>query len=511
MVVIRDLTFRYPPFISGRTGSALSHVSLSLYPGELVLITGPSGCGKSTLARCLNGLIPHATNGTMDGDVIVCGMNTRDHDVAEFAPFVGLVFQDPAYQMVTGDVESEIAFALEIRNMTEPEIQKRTGKTADLLHIRHLLGRQIGDLSWGERQRVAIASVLAARPSILVMDEPFSGIDRSAAADLSNLLTDLKSNAGLAIVILEHRTAWLRMAADRRITMQDGAVILDETPERSGAPRDRSVLPATNGLVTGTATTPEGRGDGQEEPQDPSSRPAPSLVFRDVVYRYPGAQEPALSGITLDLFPGELTVITGPNGSGKSTFLKHCNGLLTPDRGAVFLGGEPLSKKTVAVAARTVGLLGQHADYQIFEETIRGEVAFGPRNLGMGDAAVDEVVKRTLALCSLDRFDPSTPPLGLSGGEKQRVALAGILSMETPVIVLDEPTFGLDPVLKQSLSVLLRTLSTEGKTVIIATHDEEFAAACGDRFIRIAGGGIREDNRPAGRLPGNTPITEGRE
>lgn len=505
MAVIRDLSFRYPPSVSGRSGSALSHVSLALYPGELVLVTGPSGCGKSTLARCLNGLIPHATNGKMDGDVIVCGMNTRDHEVADFAPLVGLIFQDPAYQMVTSDVESEIAFALETRNLPEPEIQIRTGQTADLLHIRHLLGRQTCDLSWGERQRVAIASVLAARPSILVMDEPFSGIDRSAAADLSDLLTDLKTNAGIAIVVLEHRTAWLRMAADRRIAMQDGTVVRDESP---GVSRDRAFPQTGTERGCGIARSPDRRGGCAGEPPNAVSRKPPTISLRNIVYRYPGAREPALSGITLDLYPGELTVLTGANGSGKTTLLKHCNGLLAPDRGAVLLNGESLSGKTVAVAAHTVGLLGQHADYQIFEETISGEVAFGPRNLGKSDTAVGEIVRNTLRICSLDHIDPSTPPLGLSGGEKQRVALAGILAMETPVIILDEPTFGLDPGLKESLSVLLRLLCTAGRTILLATHDEEFAAACGDRFIRIAGGRIQEDYRIPRKNTETTPFAE---
>jgi len=221
----------------------------------------------------------------------------------------------------------------------------------------------------------------------------------------------------------------------------------------------------------------------------------PTLSLRDVTYRYPGARATALGGITLDFFPGEVTIIAGANGSGKTTLLQHCNGLLTPDHGSVFLGTEPLSGKTVAETARAVGLLGQHADYQIFESTITDELAFGPRNVGKTEEETGRVLEKTRCLCALIHIDPATPPLGLSGGEKQRVAIAGILAMETPVVILDEPTFGLDPALKNLFAALFRRLCTAGKTVIIATHDEEFGRACGDRFIRIAAGRIASDER----------------
>ncbi|AGB01787.1 ABC transporter ATP-binding protein [Methanoregula formicica] len=481
VITIRGLSFRYPPSISGRAGFALRTISLSIDPGEFVVVTGHSGSGKSTLARCLNGLIPHATRGTMDGRVVAAGLDTREHDVPDFARTVGLVFQDPAYQIVTSDVESEIAFALEAQNLPEEEIQTRIETTVSLLRIGHLLGRTTADLSWGERQRVAIASVLAARPKVLVMDEPFSGIDPPAAAELAGLLHDLKKETGITIVIFEHRTTWLHAIADRWIAMQDGTVVSDTRPAAGGDAFGKPGPAATRFQL------------GRRE--IPAIHPAPVLSLRNVTYTYPGQKGPALSKVSLDFYPGELAVITGPNGSGKTTLLKHCNGLLVPDGGVVLLGTSPLAGKTVAEAARTVGLLGQHADHQLFEDTIAGEVSFGPRNLGKIGSILDEAVQTAIHMCSLSHIDPATPPLGLSGGEKQRVALAGILSMETPVVVLDEPTFGLDPGLKHSLSSLLRTLCAGKKCVILATHDEEFAESCGDRFIRIAGGRIAGDYR----------------
>ena len=481
--------------------TALHHINLSIRSGEFVLVTGPSGSGKSTLARCLNGLIPHATKGTMGGTVIVNGMDTRDHDVPEFASQVGMVFQDPGTQLVTGDVESEIAFGLEIRNLPGPEIRTRLDRVAGILRIRHLLGRPIRDLSWGERQRVAVASVLAVRPSLLAMDEPFSGLDASAAQNLAELLTGLKADLGTTVIIFEHRTGSLFPIADRLVVMQGGGIVYDGKP----GPSDPAPIRENEGFRKNPAVT--SISSGPANLPDPGTRtpgrqsPVPSLSLRDVQYRYPGARAPALEGITVDFYPGEITIISGANGSGKTTLLKHCNGLLLPDRGNVYLGPEPVRGKTVAAAAHTVGLLNQHADYQLFGSTIAEELAFGPRNLGMTDSETDKNRENVRRSCFLDHIDPSTPPLSLSGGEKQRVAIAGILTMDTPVVILDEPTFGLDPGLKRAFALLFRRLSDRGKTVIIATHDDKFGISCGDRFIRVSAGRIEDDYRRS-RAPG---------
>jgi len=495
-VTIRDLSFRYPRTLSGRSVTALSHVNLTIQPGEFTVITGQSGSGKSTLARCLNGLIPHATKGTMEGTVIVHGMNTREYDTPEFAVHVGMIFQDPGYQLITGDVESEIAFGLEIQNLPEQEIRTRMDQAVRLLHIEHLAGRHLNDLSWGERQRVAIASVVAVQPSLLVMDEPFSGIDASTARNLAELLRELKSGLGTTIIIFEHRTASLLPITDRMVVMQAGTIISDGKPGQPGTFSRKGNSPFNENISSSTAGS-SARAHLPESAAVTSygQIPVPSLSIRDVYYRYPGTKKTALEGITLDFYPGELTVITGANGSGKTTLLKHCNGLLLPERGSVLIGTDPLAQKTVAATAHTVSLLNQHADYQLFESTITEELAFGPHNLGKTQEEIEKVILAIRHRCSLAHIDPSTPPLGLSGGEKQRVALASILTMDTPIVILDEPTFGLDRDLKSAFTGFLRDLCTAGKTVIVATHDEEFGAACGDRFIQISCGRIKSDER----------------
>jgi energy-coupling factor transport system ATP-binding protein len=496
VIVIRDLSFRYPKTLSGRQVAALKNISLTVRPGEFVLITGESGSGKSTLARCLNGLIPHETKGHMNGDVIVCGMNTKETDVPDFARHVGMVFQDPGYQLVAGDVESEIAFGLELQNLPEQEITLRIEETVALLRIGHLVGRPARDLSWGERQRVAIAAVVALRPSVLVLDEPFSGIDAAAAQNLAAVLGDLRAERGTTILIFEHRMANLLPLADRRMEMAGGTIIPgtgQDPPGVPGSERGRDPGPAP------ASTPPRETSHGSAAIASRGEARIPSISLRNISYRYPGARAPALEGISLDFYPGEITVISGANGSGKTTLLKHSNGLLNPDRGSVWLGKEDLAKKTVAAAARTVGLLNQHADYQLFESTITDELSFGPRNIKKSPGEIETIVSGIRHGCALDHIDPLTPPLSLSGGEKQRVALGGILAMDTPVVVLDEPTFGLDANLKKQLSGFLKILKDAGKTVIVATHDEEFGAACGDRFIRIAAGHIESDVRDPSR------------
>lgn len=504
LVVVQNLSFRYQKTVSGRNVTALREINLRIGQGEFVVITGPSGSGKSTLGRCLNGLIPHATRGTMEGDVVVGGMNTREHAVHEYASSVGMVFQNPEYQLVTDDVEGEIAFGLEIQNLPEEEIHGRLEQAAGLLDIRHLMGRPLGDLSWGERQRVAIASVIVMQPSVLVLDEAFSGIDESAAENLTRLLLRIRADLGTTIVLIEHRIARFLPVADRLIVLRSGEVVYDGRP----LPAPDGPANSPGGPAPGMAGSrfqdyvPEGADipavDTRERP-----RSRPILSFRDVSFRYPGSRDLALDRITLDLYPGELAVLTGPNGSGKTTLLKHCNGLLIPDSGSVMLEDVPLSTTTVAGAARTVGLLGQHADYLIFEDSIAEELAFAPKNQGVDDREVARRVEETLARCSLSQIGPATPPLGLSGGEKQRVAIASVLTMNTPVIVLDEPTFGLDPGLKRALGQTLRDLCHQGRSVLVATHDQDFGRACGDRFIGISAGRIVHDLRDPDRLQQN--------
>ncbi len=472
--------------------TALRGISLRIDPGEIVVITGPSGSGKSSLCRCLNGLIPHATKGAMEGDVLICGRNTREYEICDFAPDVGLVFQDPDYQLITGDVTSEIAFGLESLGLPPEEIGREIERCADILPIRHLLGRQVTDLSWGERQRVAIAAVLAMHPSVLVLDEPFSGIDAPAGQVLCEVIRKTRDGSGTTVIVFEHRLSLLAGTADRLVVLEDGK-IASNGPFPAGPLPGRGpglCVPGREGC-TGTlpGKIPRGR-------YDVPAPPAPAAVsFRQVRFRYPGASRETLDGITLDFYPGEITVVSGQNGSGKTTLLKLSNGLFHPGSGEVLVQGLPVGNRSVAALSHTVGLLCQHADFQLFESTINDELAFAPRNIGRTAEEITRMREDMLRECVLDHIGPETPPLGLSGGEKQRVAIAGLFMMDTPVVVLDEPTFGLDSGLKYALAAALKRMRDQKKTVIVATHDEEFAALCADRYVTIVAGRIAEEYR----------------
>ncbi|MDD4255081.1 MAG: ABC transporter ATP-binding protein [Methanofollis sp.] len=469
-ILIEGLSVSYPPDRSGQERQALKGVSLAVREGEFVLLAGPSGSGKSTLLRCINGLIPHSHRGTAEGRVVVRGREVRDCRVCRLAPEVGTVFQDPDHQLFTAGVEAELAFGLEQMGLSHPEMEARISRAAGTMGIGHLLKRDVDALSWGEKQRVAIAAVLAMEPSILLLDEPTSGLDADAARRLVAVLSRLNRERGLTIVVAEHRTAPFLRVCTRVVGIRDGTVVSDGTPAAYAGPRQEEL---TVGTAPGAGT--------------------PLLAFEGVTYAYPGQDHPAIDGVTFGIGAGEIVLLTGPNGSGKSTLLRHANGLLRPNKGKVVVNGRETNTLTVAEAARSVGLLAQHADTQLFAETVRDEIAFAPENLGYTPERIGHCMDGALKILGLEVLGTETPPLNLSVGEKQRVAIASILAMDTPVLVLDEPTLGLDPARKAELSTLLRKRAGAGCAVLVATHDPEFAALCGGRRVALRGGRVVAD------------------
>jgi energy-coupling factor transporter ATP-binding protein EcfA2 len=483
IIEIKNLSFIYPRTISGRTCTALRNISLDIRQGEMVIITGPSGSGKSTFCRCLNGLIPHARKGTMKGDVVVAGMNTRNHYITDYSPIIGLVFQNPDDHLVTGDVDSEIAFGPEQLGWNPSDIERGIQMTVHALGIEHLRGRAIQELSWGERQRVAIASVTVINPRILVLDEPLSGIDETGSMFLIDYLLSLNERDNTTVIVIEHRLDRVHRIARRIVTFSDGTIIFDG----SGTQFFRSQQ---------FSKVEHGHIDYREYGGGPVTGMHPPVIsLRNVSYSYPGSSRPSLSDVNLDFYPYEIAFIKGPNGSGKSTLIRHLNGILTPDKGAVLVSGRPIKERTVADLSRTVGTLLQHADYQLFEETISEELAFAPKNFGLSE---EEIALRSRVVSEdldISHLGPDTPPLSLSAGEKQRVAIGGLLMMRSPVIALDEPTIGLDYRLKSRLAGLMKRYRNEGTAIIIATHDREFSTLCADRIVRMSEGIIIADYR----------------
>ena len=515
MISIEDLTFTY----SGSDHPALKNISLKIGEGEFVLVTGPSGGGKSSLGRCLNGLIPHFYGGQIYGRVLVSGLDTHNHSTKELAGKVGFVFQDPENQLVSLDVEREIAFGLENLAFPRDLIAKRVEESLDALGIASLRCRQLSELSGGEKQKVGIASVLALHPSILILDEPTSELDPKGAEEVLSVITRLNDELGLTVILIEHRLDRVLQYADRLIVLNEGMVAIDggvrdvmtkRYPELSrigiGVPPVIRLIQELRGRGVGIDEVPltvkEGRtiirrvlesappvrdtdgGNGQVVTR-------PLVSVERLGYTYPGGLS-ALKNISLKIGGSEFITIMGRNASGKTTLAKHFNRLLIPTKGRIMVGGLDTREATIAEMARQVGFVFQNPNDHLFADTVYEEVSFTLKNLG---SSREEIELRTAEV--LERFElseyRSQYPRSLSGGEKQRVALASVLVTNPKLLILDEPTRGMDYRLKSQLMRFLNEYRAEGNTVILITHDVEIVAEYADRIILLSEGRVIVD------------------
>lgn len=510
----QGLTFRYP---SGEE-AVLRELYLSIAEGEFIVVAGPSGAGKSTLLRTLNGLVPHFSGGRISGGVRVAGNDPVAHGPHAMSPLVGFVQQDPESQFVVDTVEHELAFAMENQGLPQALMHRRVEQVLQQLGIAALRGRRIHSLSAGQKQRVAIGSVLTLQPKVLVLDEPTSQLDPQAAEDVLTTLRRLNQELGLTIVLSEHRLERVVPYADRLIFLPG----LGEAPI-SGPPREVlqqmpfgppvvqlakalgwQPLPLTvEGAHRFAAPlTSAGRFAAQvnlrpSKPPQRSSNGLTRIEAHDVWYDYNGIE--ALHQLDLRVEQGELIALTGRNGSGKTTLLKHWVGLLQPKKGQITVHGLDTRTATVEELIQHVGYVPQDPSSLLFADTVRQELEFTRRAHGLPPADVDHWLA-ALGLAGLgERY-----PRDLSVGERQRVALAAILVAEPSTLLLDEPTRGLDPLEKQALSDFLRAQTAEGRTVILATHDVELAAQTAQRMIVLEQGQVVADG-PVGEVMGQRP------
>ena len=425
-----DLSFAYPA-----AAPALEHVSLEFQPGEVVALLGPSGSGKSTLLRALAGLVPHFHGGRFSGRTVVAGLDTRSARPAQLAGTVATVFQDPEDQVVMTIVANEVAFGLENLGVAPAEIWPRVERALASVDALHLWGRKTIELSGGELQRVCLAAALALEPQLLLLDEPTSQLDPEAAA---NFLTAVE-RLGAAVVLSEHRVARALELATRVLFVDGGRIVLDapraEAVEWLAAERPRW---AEGACVPGT--------------QNPSGELALSL--RGISFAYREAL-PVLEGVDLDVRRGEIVGLEGPNGSGKTTLARIAAGLLEPGAGTVEVRGR-------------AGYLSQDPGRYLVKETVLDEVAL----------AVNRDEQRARA--ALERvglgWAARRHPRDLSSGERERLALAAVAVAEPDVLILDEPTRGVDPERKARLGAWLQEYAASGKAVVVATHDRELPA-----------------------------------
>ncbi len=457
---VRGLTFSY----GGSGLPALAGVDLDVRAGEVLVLEGPSGGGKSTLLRALAGLIPDFHGGCLGGSAEVIGRDALSLAPAGLGGAVGIVFQDPEAQAVLGTVERDVAFGPSNAGVSADEVMQRVDRALADAGAAHLRTRRIETLSSGERQRVAIAGVLAREPRLLLLDEPTSQLDTAAAAALAATLRRLADH-GTAVVVAEHRAERVRPIADRILAVRGGQV----------GPADDEDPPA--------------------HPPEPCRATAPPAARVEQVVVAHGARS-VLRGASLALVPGRVTALVGPNGSGKTTLLRTLVGLHRPGAGRVLLGDDDVSALPAEDRFPRIGMVPQDPGRHLLTERVADEIAVALRSLGVsGPDAARRVAATAAALDLGDMLDRH--PLDLSVGERERVALAAILVAAPRVLVLDEPTRGMDPARKRSLARIIRQHAADGAAVLVATHDGPFAAAAADEVLQMRDG----DAIPTGLPP----------
>jgi energy-coupling factor transporter ATP-binding protein EcfA2 len=507
LLEIQNIKYYYP----GSTKSSLNSIDLKIREGEFLLVVGGSGSGKSSLARVIAGLIPEFYGGRLDGKLFFQEEKLKGDDRQILNSHVGIVFQDPEKQLVMTSVEAEIAFGLENLGLNQQEMFRRVAEVMSFLNLTSLRDKFTANLSGGEKQKVALASVVAMQPRILVLDEPTSQLDPVAAGEFLDLVEFLNKELGYTVVLIEQRLERCFHLADRIVVMEQGEIICDGTPGDAARwqlahqlpfiPPVAKLFASVNSSVV-PLTVRDGRRELhkylptvslQEIPErkvklTPVNEEHTVLAANNIWYSYPGGRE-VVRGQSLCVKEGEFVVILGANGSGKTTLLKLLTGILKPDRGSVQLLGQDTRNLSLTELGRKVGYLSQNPNDYLFQDTVEDELMFTLNNFQLPDNGICEEILKKLNLYDLRQANPRD----LSSGERQRVALASILVAGPRLLLLDEPTRGIDYRLKAELGGFLQGITASGGTVVMVTHDVEFAAENADRIVMIFDGMVACD------------------
>jgi len=479
MIELSEVSYTYPHTVQ----EALHQLSLVLEKGRCIMVTGPSGAGKTTLCLAASGILAHEYGGKKAGVVTINGKNVTAYPgLSTIAETIGIVFDDAEAQMIFTTVEEEILSALEYRGLSPEEIEKRLSEILEVTYLTSLKARSPHHLSGGQKQRVALAATLALGNDVLILDEPTSELDEHATRRIVSILANLKKQ-GKTLLIVEHKFGHFREIIDTLVVMEHGSITTIGPPDeviKDNRIR-KMVIPDFVGIRSGTFLTVRTGGA------------LPVIDIRHLSYSY-GAVE-ALHEVNLTIAPGEFVAIVGENGSGKTTLVRQFNRLLAPTAGDVLINGKNTKECTIAELARDVGLVFQNPDHMFFADTVKDEVAFGLENIGIGnrDAVIDAALAQVGLLHAKDLY-----PRWLSRGERQRLAIACVVAMQPEIIVLDEPTTGLDGDEARLVMETLKKHQLLGHTVVVITHNKEIARECADRVIAMDQGHVLSDTRAGG-------------
>jgi energy-coupling factor transport system ATP-binding protein len=508
MIYFDQVSFTY----DGADGPTLDRIDLTVGEGELCVVVGPTGSGKTTLLRAVNGLVPHFTGGRLSGEVTVGGRSTRQCAPRELADVVGMVGQNPAASFVTDSVEDELAYTMENLGVDPAVMRRRVEDTLDLLGLHELRDRPLGTLSGGQQQRVAIGAVLTASPQVLVLDEPTSALDPAAAEEVLASLTRLVHDLGLTVLLAEHRLERVLPFADTMVLVPGrGAPLVVGSAAEVMA--DSPVAPplVELGRLAGWDPLPLSVRDARRQagglrlrldgarPRAPVTvAGAPLAAVSSVTVCYDDVT--ALDSVSLGFGAGEVVAVMGRNGSGKSTLLAQLAGVRPPTSGTVRLGGaDPVRLAPRDLVAR-VGLVPQDAGLLLYGESVGEECASADHDTGLAPGTTAAMLEQVLP-----GLDPDRHPRDLSEGQRLALVLAVVLAPAPPLLVLDEPTRGLDYPGKARLVRLLTGLAAAGHGVVLATHDVELVAQVATRAVVLAEGEVVGDG-PARDVVCHSPV-----
>lgn len=511
LISIEELSFRYR---DQEDRDALKDVSLDVEKGQFFVVMGASGAGKSSLCFTLNGLIPIQIKGDYSGSVTVHGVATKGKKVSDFADKVGIVFQDFETQLFSTNVELEVAFGPENFALKRDEILRRVGESLEMVGLRGFNGREPSTLSGGQKQRLAIASVLAIKPDVICMDEPTTDLDPLGKNGVFKIAQKLREQ-NMTMIIAEHETEET-LYADKIIILDQGKIVAEGSPReiltQVELVRKNGIMPLqTTDFFKDKLPAPElplevdeavnvwesldlklneekYRRLVRQDEQRLNSYGEPLIQVNNLSHTYPNGLN-ALKEANLEIRKGEFLAIVGQNGSGKTTLVKHLNGLLMPTQGSVLVKGKDTQEQTLLDISRTVGYVFQNPDHQIFEETVFNEVAFGPKLQGQKEEEIQENVKQALEAVGLTGHEEHDP-FSMSKGERQRIAVASIVATRPDVIIMDEPTTGLDYPQIKSMMELIKNLNEMGHTIIMVTHTMWVVAEYAHRAVVLRDGDV---------------------